>query len=117
MDRLRLPASLQAKIGALLLGLIAFAQTGVLKKPNTFTLLSLSRQGGDTAAVINYEIPFDGVVELRILGARDSVVYFFQWPSLQGKRQRRLPGTGQLKGTYRYRITYKGRDYEGQVTL
>jgi hypothetical protein len=97
--------------------LIAFAQTGVLKKPNTFTLLSLSRQGGDTAAVINYEIPFDGVVELRILGARDSVVYFFQWPSLQGKRQRRLPGTGQLKGTYRYRITYKGRDYEGEVTF
>jgi len=56
-------------------------------------------------------------VELRILGARDSVVYFFQWPSLQGKRQRRLPGTGQLKGTYRYRITYKGRDYEGEVTF
>jgi hypothetical protein len=66
MDRLRLPASLQAKIGALLLGLIAFAQTGVLKKPNTFTLLSLSRQGGDTVAEINYEIPFDGVVVLRI---------------------------------------------------
>jgi len=117
MDRLRLPSSLQAKIVGFLLSFVAFAQTNVLKKTNTFTLLDFSRRGGDSVAVISYEIPFDGVIELRLLGTRDSVVYFFQWPSLQGKRQRRLPGTGQLKGTYRYRLTYKGRDYEGQVTF
>lgn len=117
MDRLRLPFTFQAQIGLWLLGALAYAQTNVLKKPNTFTVLSFSRAAGDTAAVISYEIPFDGMLELRLLGPQDSVVYFYQWPSLQGKRQRRLPGTAQLKGSYRYRITYKGRDYEGQVTF
>ncbi len=117
MDRLRLPFTLKAQISLWFLGALAFAQSNVLKKPNTFTLLSLSRPAGDTAAVISYEIPFDGVVELRLLDLRDSVLYFFQWPSVQGKKQCRLPGTAQLKGSYRYRITYKGHDYEGQVTL
>ncbi len=117
MDRLRLSLALKAQIVIGIFSSWALAQSNVLKKPNTFTLLSLSRAAGDTTLVISYEIPFDGVVELRLLGPRDSVVYFFQWPSLQGNRQRRLPGTGRLKGSYRYRITYKGRDYEGQVTL
>jgi len=117
MDGLRLPFTFKAQIGLWLWGALIFAQHSVLKKPNTFTLLGLSRPAGDTAAVISYEIPFDGVIELRLLDQRDSVLYFFQWPSAQGKKQRRLPGTGQLKGAYRYRITYKGREYEGQVTL
>ena len=117
MDRLRLSFTFKAEIGLWLLSTLAFAQNNVLKKPNTFTLLGLSRPAGDTTAVISYEIPFDGVVELRLLDQRDSVLYFFQWPSAQGKKERRLPGTGQLKGSYRYRITYKGRDYEGQITL
>jgi hypothetical protein len=117
MDRLRLFTLVQAQIALWLLSSLGSAQTGPLKKANTFTFQGLSRPSGDTAAVISYEVPFDGVVELRLLGPRDSVVYFFQWPSLQGKRQRRLPGTGNLRGSYRYRITYKGRDYEGQVTL
>jgi len=114
MDRLRLPSFIQAQIVPLFLGL-AFAQPP-LKKPNTFRLESLTRVGEDGLA-IKYEIPFDGVVELRLLNAQDSVVYFFQWPSLNGRRERKLPGAKGLRGTFRYRITYKGSDYTGQVNL
>lgn len=114
MDRLRLPSFIQAQIVGLFLSL-ALAQQP-LKKPNTFRLESLTREGED-GLLIKYEIPFDGMVELRLLGGKDSVVYFFQWPSLQGKRERRLPGAKGLRGTYRYRITYKGIEYTGQVTL
>jgi len=100
---------------ALLLGGVLWAQA--LKKPNTFKLEALTREGED-ALRIQYEIPFDGMVELRLLGRQDSVVYFFQWPSPQGKRERRLPEAKKLPpGNYRYRITYKGNDYTGQVTL
>lgn len=115
MDRLRLSTAFQTKIIGLL-GLV-WAQGLPLKKENTFKLEAIKRPSGDTAVVIWYEIPFDGVVELRLLGERDSVVYFFQWPSLQGKRERRLPRSGSIKGTYRYRITYKGREYEGTASL
>lgn len=115
MDRLRLLTTFQAKVIGLL-GLM-WAQGTVLKKENTFKLEALKRLSSDTAVVISYEIPFDGMVELRLFGEKDSLIYFFQWPSLQGKRQRRLPGSGSLKGTYRYRITYKGREYEGTTTL
>lgn len=114
MDRLRLFTSVKAQIITLLLG-IALAQPP-LKKPNTFRLESISRSGED-GLLIQYEIPFDGVVELRLIGAGDSVVYFFQWPSPQGRRSRQLPGAKGLRGSYRYRITYKGIDYTGQITL
>lgn len=114
MDRLRLPFTLQAQVILGLLGL-ALAQQP-LKKPNTFTLQSLTREG-EANLKIRYEIPFDGMIELRLLGPKDSVVYFFQWPSPNGKRERTLPGAKGLAGTYRYRITYKGTDYTGQVTL
>jgi len=53
MDRLRLPFTFQAQIGLWLLGALAYAQTNVLKKPNTFTVLSFSQAAGDTAAVIS----------------------------------------------------------------
>lgn len=115
MDRLRLFAFIQAQAVALLFIGYAFAQQP-LKKPNTFKLESLTKDGED-GLKIGYEIPFDGVVELRLLGPKDSVVYFFQWPSLQGKRERRLPNAKGLAGSYRYRITYKGIDYTGQVSL
>lgn len=117
MDRLRLSAALQAQVVALLLSSALWAQAQPLKKPNTFKLEALTREGED-ALRIQYQIPFDGIVELRLLGPRDSVVYFFQWPSPQGKRERRLPDARKLSpGSYRYRITYKGSDYTGQVTL
>ncbi len=114
MDRLRLPLALQTQV---ILGFLslAFAQQP-LKKPNTFTLHSLTREG-EANLKIRYEIPFDGMVELRLLGAKDSVMYFFQWPSPNGKRERTLPGAKGLAGSYRYRITYKGIDYTGQVNL
>ncbi|RMF53654.1 MAG: hypothetical protein D6750_00715 [Bacteroidetes bacterium] len=117
MDRLRLSIAFQAQIVALWLGGALWAQTPPLKKPNTFKLEALTREAED-ALRIRYEIPFDGMVELRLLGPQDSVVYFFQWPSPQGKRERRLPDAKKVPaGTYRYRITYKGNDYTGQVTL
>ncbi|GIV24292.1 MAG: hypothetical protein KatS3mg025_1951 [Bacteroidia bacterium] len=118
MDRLRLPAFIQAQIIALCVwGGITYAQPPQpLKKQNTFKLEALTKEGED-ALSIRYEIPFDGMVELRLLGKGDSVVYFFQWPSLNGKRERRLPGAKGLAGSYRYRITYKGIDYTGQVQL
>ncbi|MCS7189208.1 MAG: hypothetical protein RMJ66_00400 [Bacteroidia bacterium] len=93
-----------------------YTQQQPLKKPNTFKLLSLQRERED-ALRIKYEIPFDGVVELRLFGQKDSLAYFFQWPSLQGVRERSLPGAKGLAGSYRYRITYKGIDYMGQVNL
>lgn len=114
MDRLRLSAPLKAQVISLLLGM-ALAQPP-LKKPNTFRLESITRSGED-GLLVRYEIPFDGMVELRLLGAGDSVAYFFQWPSPQGRRQRQLPGAKGLRGSYRYRITYKGIDYTGQITL
>ncbi|MCX8113230.1 MAG: hypothetical protein N3E49_08595 [Bacteroidia bacterium] len=116
MDRLRLPSSLQAKIGGILLLGAVLAQSSPLKKPNTFRLESLVREG-EEGLLIRYEIPYDGVIELRLLNAQDSVVYFFQWPSPQGRRERRLPQAKGLQGSYRYRITYKGIDYTGQVSL
>ncbi|MCS7297415.1 MAG: hypothetical protein RMK19_07460 [Bacteroidia bacterium] len=114
MDRLRLPSTVKAQIVLILSGL-SFAQQP-LKKPNTFRLEALSREG-EEALRIRYEIPFDGVVEFRLLGKGDSVVYFFQWPSSQGTHERRLPNAKGLRGTFRYRITYKGIDYTGQVSL
>lgn len=102
-------------IWSVFLGILAFAQPP-LKKPNTFRLESLVREG-EEELLIRYEIPFEGVVELRLIGEGNAVVYFYQWPSAPGVRQRRLPGAKGLRGIYRYRITYKGRDYEGQITL
>ncbi|MEN3040176.1 MAG: hypothetical protein ABDH66_01375 [Bacteroidia bacterium] len=116
MDRLRLLAFIQAQIiGILLMGGPAYAQAP-LKKPNTFRLESMVKEGED-GLVVRYEVPFDGVVELRLLNAQDSVVYFFQWPSPQGKRERRLPGAKNVRGSLRYKITYKGIDYTGTVSL
>ncbi|MCS6895156.1 MAG: hypothetical protein NZZ60_03275 [Bacteroidia bacterium] len=116
MDGLRLPSFIQAQIaGVLFFCGIAGAQPP-LKKPNVFRLESIVKDGED-GLLVKYEVPFDGMVELRLLGAQDSVVYFFQWPSPQGKRERRIPGAKHVRGTLRYRITYKGIDYTGTVTL
>ncbi|MCX7607347.1 MAG: hypothetical protein N2170_08820 [Bacteroidia bacterium] len=113
---MRLLIALQAQIGFLFLIIGTLCAQQPLKKKNTFSLESLAKDGEDGLR-IRYEIPFDGMVELRLLGEKDSIVYFFQWPSPQGKRERRLPNAKGLAGSYRYRITYKGIDYTGQVRL
>lgn len=116
MDRLRLSSSLASQIAWGLIGLYPLLAQTPLKKPNTFKLQAISRtaEGG---LQISYEIPFDGVVEFRLLVRQDSVIFFSQWPSAQGKNQRKFPTFKTPPGSYRYRITYKGLDYTGEVRL
>ncbi|MEN2992824.1 MAG: hypothetical protein ABDH91_04645 [Bacteroidia bacterium] len=109
---MRLSLAFQA---ALSLAALGQAQP-LLKKENTFILESITRES-EEAIRVRYEVPFDGMVEFRLLTTGDSVVYFNQWPSAQGKRERRLPIPKKLSGTYTYRITYKGVDYTGQAKL
>ncbi|MCS6790443.1 MAG: hypothetical protein NZ580_05645, partial [Bacteroidia bacterium] len=82
MDRLRLSSSLSFEVRMVLIGVGAFlfAQPP-LKKTNTFKLQEIAR-GTEGGLQISYEIPFDGVVEFRLLMGRDSVVFFSQWPSI-----------------------------------
>ncbi|MGQ9864308.1 MAG: hypothetical protein ACUVRD_07515 [Bacteroidia bacterium] len=87
------------------------AQNAPLRKENTFTFTSV-RYTNDTL-YLSYQIPFDGVVEMRVV-QNDSTLYFAQWPSAQGNRKQKFYVKKLPAGSVIH-IRYKGKLYTASL--
>ena len=61
---------------------------------------------------IDYKIPFNGVVVVKVYGPDSVLVWREQYPMLRGEHTIRARSRGGLaRGIYRYELFYKGKAY------
>jgi hypothetical protein len=67
---------------------------------------------------IKYKIPYDGMVEIRLLSAQDShIVWRSQYIQRNGDNEIRLRADRIPGGAYTYVLTYKGRNTYNNITM
>jgi hypothetical protein len=67
--------------------------------------------------LVNYEIPYGGMVEVRIYNALGRMVWRNQYIQRNGPNEVKIRSNRLPAGTYNMRFTYKGLDTEHPFTL
>lgn len=66
---------------------------------------------------IKYEIPFDGMVEIRLYNEQDELVWRSQYIQTIGENEIRLRANRLPAGTYTYELSYKGNKTHNSFTV
>ncbi|MCS6904574.1 MAG: hypothetical protein RML72_02880 [Bacteroidia bacterium] len=64
--------------------------------------------------IIRYSIPYDGMVEIKILNHEKKIIWRNQFNKTKGEYGIRIPRK-ELEGAKIYEITYKGRVKRGKI--
>jgi hypothetical protein len=91
---------------------ITMSLGGISLNAGGLSLLHLGYEGD--VLIIRYSIPYDGVIEIKILNQENRIIWRNQFNKIKGEYGIRIPRS-ELENAKTYEIMYKGRLQRGKI--